>query len=221
MKELETAIVAAFATMTKTGAIQQIIEKEIERTVGDILHSSLNSYSGFGKQLEKVINDSLNVDMEQLGITGYNYTILNIIKSKLDSSIEVIGRAQIEKDLEELLQCPPKEIKLSQLVEQLKNNYDEIHDECTCIVSTSTPDGWGRIYLHKQSSVNRRDCEYVLAYTADGEIYNISIDGRDPSKRIFCGPFYGFERTLFQMYAAKTRLIIDEDEVNIYYNGFD
>ena len=48
-----------------------------------------------------------------------------------------------------------------------------------------------------------------------------ALEGCDPSKKIFCGPFYGFDRLLFQMYAAKTKLIIDEDDVNTEYPGND
>ena len=222
MKELEVAIVAAFTKMAETGAIQTIIEREIERTVGDILHSSLQPYSDFGKSLGKTIKSALNVDLDRLGIAGYNDTILKIVKTKLDSSMELFGKAQIEKDLEELLKVPPKEIKLSQLVEQLKDHYGDHGRECTCIITHDMRmDGWGRVYLHKNDRVEKSDCEYEMAFTADGEVYSVSIDGRDPSKKIFCGPFYGFERDLFQMYAAKTRLIIDEDDVDIYYKGCD
>lgn len=222
MKELESAIVAAFSKMAETGAIQTIIEKKIEKTVEEILSEALRSYSEFGKGLTGIIKASLNVDLHQLGLVGYNDIILKIVRAKLDTSMEVFGKAQIEKDLEELLKSPPAVIKLSELVEQLKEKHcDGDFHECTCIVDWGNSDGWGRVYLDKDADKRKNDCEHSLAFTKEGEIYSFSIDGRDPSKKIFCGPFYGFERTLFQMYAAKTKLVIDKDEVDIYYPGCD
>jgi hypothetical protein len=157
-----------------------------------------------------------------LGLAGYNDIILKIVKEKLDNGIEAFGKAQIEKDLEELLKAPPAEIKLSELIEQMKSRARGDHDsECTCLIEWGSNDGWGRVYLDEGSAKSRRDCKYELAFTKDGEIYSFSIDGRDPSKKMFCGPFYAFERTLFQMYAAKTKLIMDKGEVNTYYPGCD
>lgn len=221
MKELELAIVAAFNTMAENGTIQKIVEEKIKKTVDSILDDALRSYSDFGKELSKTIREGLNVDMRQLGLVGYNDIVLKIIKEKLDNSIEVVGRARIEKEMEELLATPPAEIKLSQLVEQLKKgDLSDDKYKCTCIVDWGNNDGWGRVYLD-ESERDKRACAHQLAFTADGEIYSISIDGRDPNKKLFIGPFYNFERSLFQMYVAKTRLIVDEDQVNTYYPGRD
>lgn len=222
MKELETAIVAAFTKMAETGAIEKIVAEKIAKTVDSILDDALRSYSDFGKQLKETINASLHVDMKGLSLTGYNDIILKIIKAKLDNSIEIVGAARIEKELEELLAAPPAEIKLSELVEQLKNGRTGGDwYQCTCIVDWGSNDGWGRIYLDEDGDKSKRDCDHELAFTKDGEIYSISIDGRDPSKKLFIGPFYSFERSLFQMYVAKTKLIVDENEVETYYPGCD
>lgn len=162
------------------------------------------------------------MDLRQLGLVGYNEIVLKIVKAKLDASVEVFGKAQIEKDLEELLKSPPAEIKLSDLVEQMKEAHkDDERYECTCIVDWGTSDGWGRVYLDKNGDKRKNDCEHSLAFTKEGEIYSFSIDRCDPSKKMFFGPTYGFERSLFQMYAAKTKLIIDEDEVSRHYPGYD
>jgi len=224
MKELEDAMVAAFRKMAKAGTIQEIIEKQISKTVEEILSNALKSYSDFGRNMEKVVKESMNVDLKGLGLSGYNDIILKIIKTKIDNGMETFGKAQIEKDLEELLKAPPAEIKLSELVEQLKQDAigpDRQCGECTCIIEWSNTDGYGRIYLDEDYMKEKRSCAYELAFSKDGEVYSFSIEGRDPSKKIFCGPFYGFERLLFQMYTAKTKLIVDEDGVNTFYPGCD
>jgi hypothetical protein len=226
MKELETAIVAAFNKMAETGAIQTIIENKIEKTVADILDGILKSYSDFGKNLATHIQQSLNVDLSQLGLVGYNDIVLKIIKAKLDDSINIIGKNRLEKELSELLVNPPAEIKLSQLVTDMKESYqDRGYSQCTCIVedsaySSTICQAYLRIYLDAKEK-DKNSCEYRLGVTDKGEVYSFNISGRDPAKTIFVGPSYGFDRALFQMYTAKTKLIVDEDEVERYYPGYD
>jgi len=222
MKELEKAVIDAFNKMAAEGAIEKIVTERVTKTVESILDDALKSYSDFGKQLKEVVTKSLHVDMQSLNLTGYNDIILKIIKAKLDNSIEIVGAERIKKELEDLLATPPAEIKLSQLVEQLKKgNYDSNNECCTCIVEWGSTDGWGHIYLDEGEDKRSKDCDHHLAFTREGEIYFISIDGRDPSKKLFIGPFYDFERSLFQMYVAKTKLIVDEDEVDTCYPGQD
>jgi hypothetical protein len=42
-----------------------------------------------------------------------------------------------------------------------------------------------------------------------GEVFHLSFQNQDVEKHLFAGPFYNFERSLFQMKAAKTRVILD------------
>lgn len=220
MKELETAIIAAFNKMAESGAIEKIIEEKISKTVDSILDSALKSYSDFGKDLEKTIKDGLKVDLKKLDLLEYNHIILAIIKKKLDHSVLTVGKERLEKEMEELLASPPAEVKLSALVEMLKEGADDRSgSECTCIVEGSISDGWGHVYLDKNDDKDKHQCDYRLAYTDKGEVYSIHIDGRDPKESLFIGPLYGFERSLFQMYVAKTRLIVDRDDVDTYYSG--
>jgi len=59
---------------------------------------------------------------------------------------------------------------------------------------------------------------YRIGFNND-ECFSLMIGNQDVSKKLFIGPLYGFERTLFQFYTAKTRLVIDVDpsEIDLSY----
>lgn len=227
MKELESAVVAAFGTMAASGALQKVIEDEIAETVSKCVGNVLGGYSDFAKELEATIKTALHVDMKDLGLVGYNDIVLKIIKRKLEDSINLVGRQRIEKELNELLVNPPAEIKLSVLVDQFKESIDrEMYEQrITCIVDTSDSTGlcpgYAHIYMDKESGKGKYSCNIQLDVTPTGEVFGMKISGTDVKNSLFIGPNFGFERSLFQLYAAGTKIIIDAEEVDDYCHDDD
>lgn len=221
MKELEQAITTAFADMVDSGKLKKTIEDAVQGSVARALTDCFHSYSPFHKSLSEHINKSLGVDLSSLGLSGYNATLLQIIKAKLDANICRFADEQFAKSLEKLLADAPPEIKLSDLVEKFRrfaNDENECDNGISChlVMSEGSCRGYGRLHLDIKSGKDAWNCRYHISFADKGEIYNISLpDSGDPSKRIFAGPFYGFDRMLFQMYAAKTKLILDRDADSI------
>lgn len=215
MKELEQAIQTAFAGMVSSGQLGKIIETNVQKAVEKTLDDVFKSYSPFQKNLTEHIQKTLNVDFGGIGLAGYNEIVLKIIKAKLDASVFKFAEKQISASLDELLENPPAEIKLSELVEMLSKEAraEDNHERgISChVVENDNNDRWGTVKLDKKPRVAARDCQFDIAYTDKGEIYRIGIPYHgDVTKKLFAGPFFGFERALFQMYAAKTRLILDD-----------
>jgi len=228
MKEMESAVVAAFTTMAESGALQKIIEEKVAKTVSDCVGNVLSSYSDFGKALSEHVKGALNVDFKELGLVGYNEIVLKIIKTKLTDSINTVGKQRIEKELSELLVDPPAEIKLSALVDQFKERLDREDrrsSRITCIVDTSDLTGlcpgYAHVFIDKKSGTSKYSCQIQIDVTPTGEVYGLKIGGQDIKNTLFLGPHFGFERSLFQMYAAGTKIIVDDDEVNDYFGDDD
>lgn len=217
MNELSQAIQTAFTGMVESGQLTKIIEANVQKSVETVLSEALRSYSPFQKALAEHVQKSLSVDFSNLGLAGYNETILKIIKAKLDASIHKFADKQFAESMDELLQNPPAEIKLSALVKMLSDEAkeDDNHEGISWhLVMSDSSDGWGHLKMDAKPDVRKDDCRFEIAFTAKGEIYRIYIPySGDVTKKIFAGPFFGFERVLFQMYAAKTKLILDEDAV--------
>ena len=218
MKELEQAIQTAFAGMVTSGKLTALIEEGVHGAVKSVITGCFNSYSPFQKALAEHINNNLKIDLDGIGLAGYNALLMNIIKAKLDASVVKYAERLISKELDDLLVNPPAEIKLSELVTMLREHSreDDQSGGVSCHVQHSDSSaGWGHVKLDVKPNQSARDCRYDLAYTDKGEVYRIGLPYHDDiTKRVFAGPFFGFDRALFQMHAAKTKLIIDEDAVD-------
>jgi hypothetical protein len=222
MKELEDSVIAAFRGIVSSGKLNHIIEEKVGETVKGVIDSALRSYSDFGKALSKAVEESLSIDKDRLALPGYNEIVLQIVKNKLEHGIQQIGKERLEKDMENLLSGGiPKEVPVSKLVDEFKawvreESYRNDHDDRITYIAEKSEYGGGWIYLDAKQDRKKYDCRFRLAYSSEGEIYSTTISGKDADKNLFLGGLSGFERTLFRCYAAKTRIVLDTDEPDIY-----
>lgn len=219
MKELEVAMQVAFDRMVKAGKLDQIVEAKVQKAVEEVVSDAFSYNSPFRESLKEHLKNNITVDLSSIGLGAYNDFILKVIKAKLDASVFRFAEKQIGETMDKLLKPAPVEIKLSELVEQFKefvHNDEDRDGGISChIESSETISGYSTVRLDSKPRVAARDCRYDIALNKNGEVYRIALPYTgDITKKIFAGPFYRFEQTLFQLYAAKTRLILDEDDVN-------
>lgn len=63
-------------------------------------------------------------------------------------------------------------------------------------------------------------CAIHGAVTKNGEVYGLTFGDANMKDRMFLGPKYGFERFIFQLHAAKTKLELDEDAITTSYGDY-
>lgn len=227
MKELEQVVSNAFSNIVTAGVIEKAIEEKLTKTITSIINDELQSYSEFGKQLNEHVKRAVKVDFSQLGIPGYNDLILKIIRQRVDANLNKQIEKHVTEQLDELLAPAPDEIKLSELVADfIKFQAEKQSYSCSCdlperiTLGVSTDGSFTHVYLDKEHGSDRYECPWRID-TMDGRVYSVRINEIDPKNALFIGPMYGFERKLFQLYAAGTKLVIDADvdEIDTSYPG--
>lgn len=215
MQELEAAIQTAFKGMVATGQLAKIVETQVQRSVENVLNDTFRSGSVFQKALADHVQKAIGLDFSDLGLVGYNVVVRNIIKAKLDATINHFAIKQIEACLDEVLQNPPTEITLAELRDLLRehqrNHYREEREiSCHVVMNENTCPGYGVLKMDVKPNVSAKECGFEIAFTDTGEIYRLGLPYQGNfDNRVFVGPFYGFERALFQMYVAKTKLVLN------------
>lgn len=207
-------------SMIDDGKIHDLIEKNIENVVKSAVDNAFGHSSDIRKQLEVAVKGAIKINTNDLGLDGYNKFILQVIKGKLDYQIHLSGKERLEKELEDILKTPPTEMKLSELINEFKGDIDRediTTDECTVIIQKQS---WGAhwIYIGKKSGESDYLCEHSIYLEENGKISSLRCKGIDFSKDPFCGRLYGFEKTLFQLYAAHSKVIVDEENIDLYFN---
>lgn len=222
MRDLNDAVAAAMKQLIADGSIKTIAEKQVAETVKSIVKDALGLYSPFGKQLTEQIRAAMEINCAELGLSGYNQVVLAIVKRQLDGVIADVGQKRMTEDLQKLLsETAPKEMKLSALIVEFKKwAIKQRNDEsCTIIVDALHSDssieslrGYRNIHLDPKPRTGKYSCQFQIDVKPDGSIYGCRIGGHDPKQAIFMGALYGFEKSLFRLYAAGTKLLIDQED---------
>ena len=220
MFDLEKAINNSLKGLLTGPTVTQMIDEKVEKLVSRALDDILCSYSDFGKAVKTEIESKFNLDFKNLDLPMYNDLVLKIIKKQLDGQINERMKEAISENMEFLFRPTPEEMRLSELVDSyVEYNVDDYHpdyyDSINSVITviheeSDDSDGYGWVYLNPVSGADKHSCEIRMAYDRDGRIYSLKLGREDAKQALFVGPFYDFERKLFQMHVNKTKLIIDE-----------
>ncbi|OMF72512.1 hypothetical protein BK143_09600 [Paenibacillus peoriae] len=219
----------AMQTIQKDGFVEDVIKKQLEVTIKKVVEEYFGSYGDFRKELEKQVKEQLQIDMNKLGISGYNLMVLNEVKSQLETAIHIQGVQKIKENMEKMLVGIKPEYKLSELVEAMKKDENEDHDkdgEEIGFMLERSDHGYTHIYIDPESDSrdswrserSKYSYKYQLHLDNEGRVYNSKIDSHELSKNNeIMTSFYDFDKLMFQIFATGAKIVVDEDEVDTYY----
>ncbi len=238
MADFNDSVKSALEAMTQDGSIDEIIKKELSKTVQSIVSDQLRSYSEFGKALEAKISSELSIDLSTVNFSEYNQTILNLIQGNLNNAVTEDAAKKLNSDIEKLFGAPPKEIKFSEIIEKYKNennDYERDEAEKIALIIEEKQHGNIRIGLNPKNTkgysdeeINSwHDCEIYLSVRLDKEdgkkgklSYTSDKSGLTPHQFMpTC--LHGTSRLLYQLYCAGSTLIFDEgvdsEDYDVHY----
>jgi hypothetical protein len=229
---LTGAVQAAMRSLVESGRINEMIEAKLGKLVESVLEDQFLSYNGeFGKQVKVALTEAIAFDPTTLNLPSYNAVIVDILRRKFDAIIDQRARDGMSKMVDDLLREPPEEIKLSELVEEYKLHVRGYGNEkagknVSVVVKReerSFGSEWVDIGLAEAPNLTSHDlykCDFRLSSRKDKtdkglRVFTAYLGTTDLSKHLFLGDVYGFERKLFQLWAAKTPLVLDEEAVDL------
>lgn len=226
--DLRTEAINALDKVIASGLIEKSIETAIADTIGRLVKEHLQSYSEFGKQLSKLVAESFALN-GSLDLPSYNDTLLKIIRKQVQTLTEDTIQRQVAANMEKLLTPPPASIKLSELVAAyIKHLEDKLDsgdvaygNEITFIMDSD--DGkFTYVSLDDEANKRKHECEIRFG-VYKGELFSLTFQKSDIEKDMFAGPFYDFERMLFQMKAAHSKIELDccQSDVSTSYGSHD
>jgi hypothetical protein len=211
------------STLTENGEIETMIADATKSSIQKAVSDTLGSWQ-FQSKIKEAINSAIEIDVEGLGLAGYNVLVGQILKEKLGHFFESTATTSIQKEMDELLAGFPKEIKASELFENFRKYCAEDigsweSGECTIIVQDDRDD-FVYINLDKEPNKDRYRCAYRIGLH-NGEVFNLCIDDESPKNKLFFGPGHNFERFLFHAYTNKIKVILDETNPYTSYGRDD
>jgi hypothetical protein len=219
--DLNKMVNDSLAKIQAEGFVEQVVEEQLKKTIKSIVNNVLREYGDFGKNLKEQVESQLNINLDKLDIASYNTMVLNVVKEKLDAAMHLQGVEKIKADMDEMLGTAKAEYKLSELIQELKDDALEWDDDLRGKDMSFHIDSDRRtltfISFDKEPDKGKYDCKYRIAVDEEGKLTSVKIGGREFKNNVIMGGLYGTEATLFKMYTQGSKLIINEDEVDTYY----
>lgn len=214
--DLQQIVMEQFAKIQSEGFVEATVEKVLKKTVEGVIDDTLRSYSDFGKGLTAAVKGALQINFDRLDIAQYNVLVLNAVSAELDRAVHIQGVEKIKEHLQELLGDPQREFKLSKLIEKMKQEVDEDDRPSGISLHVDRRSSLTFISFDEASDVSNYSCKYRLTVdNDDGYVSSVRIDNREFDNKVIMGGLHGLEAILFKLFANGSKLIIDEDAVDL------
>lgn len=215
------------AQLESDGYIREAVEKQMKWTTDKVVEELFGRYSPFAKALEAKVSEQLQVNLDKLDLPSYGAMVLNVVQQQLDVATHLAGVEKIKESLAELLGDPAKEYKLSELIDELKKDACRLGDpdeysgqEVSLHIERGSTLTF--LYFDQEEGKEKYKCKFGLTLrTKEGEVNSVRIDDKEFDNRVIMGGLYGLEKTLFRMFTHGSKLILDENQVDRYYESFE
>ncbi|PHP21400.1 hypothetical protein CG471_02180 [Sphingobium sp. IP1] len=214
--DFSTLIADAVAAKMTPDFIEKEVNSRVEKLIVECIDKSFRSYSDTAKQIEEAVTAALKVS--KLDLPSYGTMVTAMLKSQIEAVVSPIVSGRLAADMEELLKLAPAEIKLSEIVNDMRQEHehgDKWGDVITVILEDpSYRSRW--LYLDEEDRYDDRDkykCRHRLLLNEDGTVSGGWIDTKDPTKGTWVGRSHGLGQRLRAFIACNTRIILDIDNV--------
>lgn len=219
MNELKEAVSRAFDSVVASGAIEQAIEKQVGEAVTAAIREQFSAYGDFSKAVKAKVATLVGVNLDHIDLPSYRDLVSKIIQARVGAVMTEQFTEKLGRDLDELLAPAPAEITLEALLKEfIESKSDEWNisqlRECefTLVIDRSENcKGYVSIYLDEDADQSKHQCAIHIRMRDGGEVWGLEVGGTDIKSKIFVGPLFNFEKRLFQLYTARTKLILAPD----------
>jgi hypothetical protein len=212
----------------QAGALEIAISKKVDSLIEATADDVFRSYGDLGKALKEKITKAIMPQLEEMDdLPTYHDFVLNRLKVAAQGFYDSRLTEVLDKEFAEILAEVPEKITLSYIVESLLKDAQEDgggEGEITLIIEDFKDKyDWKfgeygdslSVYIDKEPDQDSRNCAYDLHLSKDKEtgkydILGIRVDDKKPGEAMSMGRLYGMEKILFNVYAMKGRIELDQ-----------
>jgi len=222
MIDLNKIVNDTLVEMEKENYVEKVVKSTLEKTIASLINDVFRSYGDFGKNLEKHIEENLNIDFRNLGIEGYNGLVLAAVQEQLDKAITIQGIDKIKESMNDMLKDTKDEYTLTEIIEKLKGEsykeeYEFGYDEKVELIIEDSDYGYKYIYMDEEEKGRKYECDYRIALDKEGKPYSIKLKGDEINTKKIMGGLYGLDKLLFKIYSSGAKIVLDQGECSEDY----
>lgn len=222
MIDLNKIVNDTLVQMEEEKYVEKVVKSTLEKTIANLVDDVFRSYSDFGKNLEKYIEENLNINFDKLGLEGYNGLVLAAVQEQLDKTITIQGIEKIKESMNDMLKDTKDEYTLTEIItalkeESCKEEYEFDYDEKIGLIIEDASHGYKRIYMDEEDKDEKYECDYQISLDKEGKLYSINLKGSEIDTKKIMGGLYGLDGLLFKIYSSGAKIILDQGECSDDY----
>jgi hypothetical protein len=207
-----------------SGLLEQEIAKNIDALIVETARGIFQSHNEVGKQIKEKMKEAILPGLNSIGdFPTYHEFVMNRIKIAAKGFHDARLADVVDAELKEVFSEIPEQITLSWMVKKLVNHASQYgsDDHITLIIEDwSDKYSWAKpnenisVYLDDEQNKPKLHCDFKLDLRLDKDsgLYDISgilVDEKKPGERLAIGNLYGYEKILFNIYAMKGKVSLD------------
>ncbi len=212
MQQIQEIVNSKIKAMIDENIIQKTIEDNVEKAINEAISNQFRSYGAITKQIEDGIEKGLQINLKDMPFEVYNQQMLVAVKTKMSNLFAAEASNKFMTEMDTLLAIAPKEIALTELVEQVAALWkteepwdaDDLDEYATVEVEQGK---YSRksytLKMWKQKESNSRYSSHsnspvIELYIIDGKIRISHNQTYNPTI------FHEHEALIFKLYSAGT-----------------
>lgn len=207
----------------RSDEFQHKIKEQLEKSMNDAVKEALR-WEPVSEQIKAIVQKALQFDPETLAVPAYNELLMEHILKSFAGVLHKETKDYFENELARLLPTQPAETTLSELIDmyiEAKREPEDLQGAITLHIEKSEY-GSRFIYFDFEEDVSKYACEYKLFVDEEKHlIRSFTADGQKNEKLLTNFRYLSdFDIKLFNLYAAKTKFIVDEDLCSTEYDFY-
>jgi len=212
LQDLQQIVTETIKGMIAAGTVEKKLKENAEKMVNAAIDSVFD-YK-MKEKLAEAITAGLNFDPKELSLPEYHQIIQTAVGNRIKAIFDNEKFAKLDEFIGDILKLAPPEIKLSELAEQFKRQYeDDIDGEFTFLLSEDNY-GYSDICFDVEKNKGKYDCRVRIGVNKESRVWTLNLDGRKGDEKIFVQPLYGFDLLVYQLYLNKSILVIDTTDID-------
>ena len=219
MKELHQVVSEKLTEMITSGAVEEIIAKNLTKTIEESVKEALRSYGNFGKVVSKKIEEAIMMSAPDINLPLYNTLIAEHINATFSRVMNETALSQFDAMIADILKPVPKESKFSTVMDLIRDCWGGESEHGSVEIESNESDSGEALYVtikHPEYDWYNIKVTFYCFHKKTWHIGYLRIGDKtlsiDPKKHAAGGlgsSSLGDE--LFKYYLAKTEFEADED----------
>lgn len=216
--KIELNLPELIASAVSAEKIQPILDKAVSQAITDAIREATGYNSPFSKALKQQLTDAMPHGLSIDDVAKFGHVLNAAITDAVHGENTNTIQAALRKAATAVLPDVPSRIKLSELLAAARNGFHKEEHEALYAHLELSEYGGGWLYLDDDGSTREKyRADIRIAFTKEGEVYSLRLDGQQITPKSTPAVVGGFEGILLSMYVGRTSLEIDQDADEVEY----